>query len=162
MELIILVNIIYLLGSFVGIGAIYDTSTKRLTAPLCGIRGLREVLKSVESGDYPVKTVAIGGLNASNVGRVRYQSSIRETQTFIDGVAVVSALMSAENPRETANQLKQAFLETPIFITQPTWKPTRNLKAIDLRNEIVKILTTIQKETPLVHHLTNNVLLLLK
>ena len=70
--------------------------------------------------------------------------------------------MSADNPRETASQLKQAFQETPIFITQPTWKPTRNLKATDLRSEITKILTTIQKETPLVHHLTNNVLLLLK
>jgi thiamine-phosphate diphosphorylase/hydroxyethylthiazole kinase len=153
---------LHLLGSFAsGIGAIYDTSTKRLTAPLCGIRGLREILRSVAFGSRPVKTVAIGGLNASNVGRVRYQSSIRETRTFIDGVAVVSALMSAENPRETASQLKQTFLETPIFITQPTWKPTKTLKATDLRSEITKILTTVQKETPLVHHLTNNVLLLL-
>jgi thiamine-phosphate diphosphorylase / hydroxyethylthiazole kinase len=156
-----LVNLCHVLGSFaLGIGAIYDTSTKRLTAPLCGIKGLRQILKSV--ANYPVKTVAIGGLNASNVGRVRYQSSVRETRVSIDGVAVVSALMSADSPRKAASQLKQAFQDTPIFITQPTWKPTSNLKATDIRSEIIKILTTVQQETPLVHHLTNNVLLHLK
>jgi thiamine-phosphate diphosphorylase / hydroxyethylthiazole kinase len=161
MDLIIWVNLFCVLGSCgSGIGAIYDTSTKHLTAPLCGIRELRQILRSV--ANYPVKTVAIGGLNGSNVGRVRYQSTDRQTRRSIDGAAVVSALMSADNPRKAASQLKQAFQGIPIFITQPTWKPTRNLKATDLRSEIAKILTAVQQETPLVHHLTNNVLLALK
>jgi thiamine-phosphate diphosphorylase/hydroxyethylthiazole kinase len=140
-----------------GIGAIYDTSTKRLTVPLCGIKGLREILKFAASQKPPVKTVAIGGLNISNVGRVRYQSETPSVGAKLDGVAIVSALMSVDNPRETASQLKHSFQGRPNFITPQVWSPTADLNANNLANEITKVLQTIQQETPLVHHLTNNV-----
>ena len=105
-----------------------------------------------------MKTVAIGGLNASNVARVRYQSETLSDGAKLDGVAVVSALMSADNPREAAGELKRIFVGTPSFIILQTWKPRQNLKAMDLRTEIARVLKDVQKETPLVHHLTNNVI----
>ena len=66
----------------------------------CGIRGLRQILKFVSLQVSQVKAVAIGGLNANNIARVRYQSETPSLGAKLDGVAVVSALMSAENPRQ--------------------------------------------------------------
>src|SRR5947207_13651062 len=81
-----------------GIGAIFDTPTKCLTTTTCGIRGLREILKFVSLQVSRVKTVAIGGLNVDNIARIRYQSETSSPLAKLDGVAVVSALMSADNP----------------------------------------------------------------
>jgi thiamine-phosphate diphosphorylase / hydroxyethylthiazole kinase len=141
----------------VGIGAIFDTSTKKLTAPLCGIRGLREILKFASSQSPPVRTVAIGGLNAGNIARVIYQSATPCGKAKLDGVAVVSALMSADNPQEAAAALKSIVREAPSFAIPQTWKPQTDFSANSLSSDISRILKDIQKETPLVHHLTNNV-----
>ena len=106
-----------------------------------------------------MKTVAIGGLNASNISRVRYQSETPSLGAKLDGVAIVSAMMSAENPRETARELKGLFLSAPPFITSQSWQSKEIASATDLKSEMIRILEKIQKETPLVHHLTNNVYL---
>jgi thiamine-phosphate diphosphorylase/hydroxyethylthiazole kinase len=145
---------------FPGIGAIFDTSTKQLTTPLCGIKGLREILKFTASKAplEGVRTVAIGGLNASNIARVCYQS---ETPSIsgaeLDGVAVVSALISASHPVEAARRLKNIIGGTPTFATGELWLPSRTLSVADIGPEISKILNLVQEHTPLVHHLTNNV-----
>jgi len=101
--------------------------------------------------------VAIGGLNASNIARVMYQSASPSVNAKLDGVAVVSALMSAENPQGTAANLKNIVHGTPSFVIQQHWKPKAELSAGSLSSEISRLLQEVQKETPLVHHLTNNV-----
>lgn len=141
----------------VGIGAIFDTSTKKLTVPLCGIKGLRQIIKFAASQSPPVKTVAIGGLNKSNIARVMYQSATPSENATLNGVAIVSALMSADNPREAAANLKSLVQSTPTFVVQQDWKPELDLNATSIGSEITRILMEVQKETPLVHHLTNNV-----
>ena len=141
----------------VGIGAIFDTSTKKLTVPLCGIKGLREIIQFAASQSPPVKTVAIGGLNQSNIARVMYQSATPSENATLNGVAIVSALMSADNPREAAANLKSLFKNAPTFDVHQDWKPEPDLNATSIGSEITRILMEVQKETPLVHHLTNNV-----
>lgn len=78
---------------YIGISPVYGTPTKTDTAEPFGLEGLR---KAVEMSAHP--TVAIGGMNASTIGQVMTAGA--------DGVAVVSAICSAENIREATSYLK--------------------------------------------------------
>lgn len=78
---------------YVGISPVYGTPTKTDTAEPFGLEGLR---KAVNMSKHP--TVAIGRMNAGTIADVMAAGT--------DGVAVVSAICSAENIREAAAQLK--------------------------------------------------------
>ena len=84
-------------ADYLGVGAIYPTTTKVVTI-ITEVSTLNEIV--LQTG-MPV--VAIGGLNASNI-HVLYDS-------MADGIAVVSAIMKSENPRDTAKALKRQVLE---------------------------------------------------
>ena len=77
---------------YIGISPVYGTPTKTDTAEPFGLEGLR---KAVQMSVHP--TVAIGGMNASTVEDVMAAGT--------DGVAVVSAICSAESPRLAAKEL---------------------------------------------------------
>ena len=72
---------------YIGISPVYGTPTKTDTAEPFGLDGLR---KAVNMSKHP--TVAIGGMNAGTIADVMAAGT--------DGVAVVSAICSAENIRE--------------------------------------------------------------
>jgi thiamine-phosphate pyrophosphorylase len=78
---------------YVGISPVYGTPTKTDTAEPFGLEGLR---KAVEMSVHP--TVAIGGMNARTIGEVM--------EAGADGVAVVSAICSAEDISKAAKELK--------------------------------------------------------
>ena len=79
---------------YVGISPVFATPTKNDTAAPFGLEGLREAVKlSV----HP--TVAIGGMNESTIGEVM--------RCGTDGVAVVSAIVAADNPRKASALLSQ-------------------------------------------------------
>ena len=77
---------------YIGISPVYGTPTKTDTAEPFGLEGLR---KAVEMSVHP--SVAIGGMNVATVGEVIAAGT--------DGVAVVSAICSAESPRDAAAEL---------------------------------------------------------
>src|SRR3569833_2950767 len=64
-------------ADYLGLGSVFATSTKENTRHILGIAGLRQLLEVMETCDYSrsVPAVCIGGINASNVQRVLYQSS---------------------------------------------------------------------------------------
>jgi thiaminase len=78
---------------YIGISPVYGTPTKTDTAEPFGLEGLR---KAVNMSVHP--TVAIGGMNANTITDVMAAGA--------DGVAVVSAICSAENVLEATSQLK--------------------------------------------------------
>lgn len=78
---------------YVGISPVFSTSTKTDTAAPFGIDGLKE---AVRLSLHP--TVAIGGMNQSTAADVM--------RTGCDGIAVVSAISSAQSPRAAAAQLR--------------------------------------------------------
>ena len=78
---------------YVGISPVYGTPTKTDTAEPFGLEGLR---RAVEMSIHP--TVAIGGMNAATIGEVM--------EAGADGVAVVSAICSAEDISKAAKELK--------------------------------------------------------
>ncbi|MBQ0090201.1 MAG: thiamine phosphate synthase [Prevotellaceae bacterium] len=77
---------------YIGVSPVFATPTKTDTAKPFGLEGLR---KAVELSIHP--TVAIGGMNEKTVKDVM--------ACGVDGVAVVSAIIGADNPKETAKKL---------------------------------------------------------
>lgn len=78
-------------ADYLGVGAVYPTSSK-LDAGFTGLSGLREIATAVR-----IPIVAIGGINEANASEVMAHGA--------HGFAVVSAVMSAQNPRQAASSL---------------------------------------------------------
>jgi thiamine-phosphate pyrophosphorylase len=79
-------------ADYIGISPIFSTPTKTDTASPLGLEGLKEISQVVK-----LPKVAIGGLNQKNAGEVILNGA--------DGIAVVSAIVSAEDPRKAAEKL---------------------------------------------------------
>ncbi len=77
---------------YIGVSPVFSTPTKTDTARPFGLEGLRE---AVRASVHPV--VGIGGINASNASDVILCGA--------DGIAVVSAVMSADSPLLAARVL---------------------------------------------------------
>ena len=84
-------------ADYLGVGAIYPTTTKVKTV-LTSTETLDAITKAV-----PIPVNAIGGLNPDNLGVLKGIN--------IAGVCAVSAIMKAEDPKEAAEKLMQAFKE---------------------------------------------------
>ena len=80
-------------ADYLGVGAMYPTTTKVVTV-LTPPEMLNKIADAV-----PIPMIAIGGLNSDNMDIIKGRP--------VAGVAVVSAIMKAENPKEAARQLKQ-------------------------------------------------------
>ena len=85
-------------ADYLGVSPIYATPTKTDTAPPLGLAGLREIRKAVS-----LSLVGIGGLNKEN--------SAEAIRSGADGVAVVSAIVAADDPKAAAIELKQVITE---------------------------------------------------
>ena len=83
-------------ADYLGVSPIYATPTKTDTAPALGLRGLRDIRKAVK-----LPLVGIGGLNKDNAADV--------IRNGADGVAVVSAIVAADDPEAAARELKQVI-----------------------------------------------------
>ncbi len=80
-------------ADYIGVSPIYSTPTKADTAPPLGLSGLKQIRAAVA-----VPLVGIGGLNAANAGAV--------IQSGAHGVAVVSAIVSADDPCSASRTLR--------------------------------------------------------
>ena len=85
-------------ADYLGVSPIYATPTKTDTAPALGLEGLREIRRAVR-----LPLVGIGGLNQDNAAEV--------IRNGADGVAVVSAIVAADDPEVAARKLKQVIRE---------------------------------------------------
>ncbi len=82
-------------ADYIGTGAVFPTATKD-DAPSITKDDLKEVVKSI---DIPV--VAIGGINHDNASELN--------DTGIAGLSVVSAIMSADDPKKSSEELLKIF-----------------------------------------------------
>jgi hydroxymethylpyrimidine kinase/phosphomethylpyrimidine kinase/thiamine-phosphate diphosphorylase len=80
----------------IGVGVIRPTSTKPDHPPVLGIDGFRDIAAA-----SPVPCVAIGGVGIDDVDALRDAGAA--------GIAVVSALCAAEDPREMARALRRRW-----------------------------------------------------
>ena len=79
-------------ANYLGVGAIFKTSTKT-DAEIVSLETLKKIRDSVK-----ISVVAIGGINKNNLSQIK---------DFVDGVAVISAIISNENPENAAKDLLQ-------------------------------------------------------
>jgi thiamine-phosphate pyrophosphorylase len=84
-------------ADYLGVSPIYATPTKTDTAPALGLEGLRQIRKAVN-----LPLVGIGGLNTETAADV--------IRNGADGVAVVSAIVAADDPETAAKDLKKIIL----------------------------------------------------
>jgi thiamine-phosphate pyrophosphorylase len=81
-------------ADYLGVSPIYATPTKTDTAPPLGLEGLRQIRAAVN-----IPLVGIGGLNRDNAAEA--------IRNGADGVAVVSAIVAAEDPEAASRELNQ-------------------------------------------------------
>ena len=84
-------------ADYLGVGAIYPTTTKVITV-LTPVKTLADICRTVE-----IPAVAIGGLNAGNLKVLKGAG--------MAGIAVVSAIMKADNVSATVKELLGASAE---------------------------------------------------
>ena len=94
--------------------------------------------------------MAIGGINASNVQRVMYQT--RTDSKGLDGPAVVSAIIASEHPKSAAQELRRLARESDGFMTA---KDDRLKKVDALLKAVPAVVAKLGTEMPLCHNLTN-------
>lgn len=85
-------------ANYIGVSPVFATPTKSNTAPPLGLDGLREIRAATK-----IPLVAIGGINRGNAREV--------ISAGADGLAVVSAIMAADDPRGAAMELRRHILE---------------------------------------------------
>jgi thiamine-phosphate pyrophosphorylase len=88
-------------ADYIGVSPIYTTPTKTDTAPPLGLEGLREIRNAVR-----IPLVGIGGLTKDNAGEVIKHGA--------DGVAVVSAIVSADDPELATKELLKTVTQARI------------------------------------------------
>ena len=86
---------------YLGVSPVFATQTKTDTKTPWGVEGLRRVRAATQ-----LPLVAIGGIHAFNAQEVMLAGA--------DGLAVVSALCSAEQPMLAALELKRLIVETVL------------------------------------------------
>ncbi|MCH7837455.1 MAG: thiamine phosphate synthase [Chloroflexi bacterium] len=87
-------------ADFVEVGAVYETASKPGMAP-AGVELVRAVADAVR---LPI--IAVGGVSADNVGDV--------VRAGADGVAVIGAIMDADDPQGAAGRLRRALDEASL------------------------------------------------
>lgn len=137
-------------ASYLGIGTVYATPTKEDTKSIIGPAGVRNILDRLSTMDLQIPTVAIGGINASNVQRVMFQS--KSLKKGLDGVAVVSAIVAAPNPKAAASDLRSLIDKVPVSMSL---KAGDNQDVETLLSQIVHIVQELGVKSPLCHNMTN-------
>ncbi|KAJ3096563.1 hypothetical protein HDU97_005764 [Phlyctochytrium planicorne] len=141
---------------YIGTSAVFYTATKVRTRPVLplGVDGVSEILKAArEISSLPV--VTIGGINKTNVksllADVEAASSLR-----LSGIAVVSAIIADKDPKSASAELRSLISD---HIASPA--PTKALSptSTEFLNKVVKAFTKVKEMRPLVHNITNFVVM---
>ncbi len=81
-------------ADYIGLSPVFSTPTKTDVTTSLGLDGVRRIQEITSH-----KTVAIGGINSDTIKDV--------LEAGADGIAVVSAVMAAESPRDAARELAE-------------------------------------------------------
>jgi thiamine-phosphate pyrophosphorylase len=84
-------------ADYIGVGAIFATGTKTNTRPVT-METLAKIRQAVE-----IPIVVIGGIKAENAAQF--------SDTGINGLAVVSAVIAQQNIKEAATRMRELFLQ---------------------------------------------------
>ncbi|TGJ82295.1 hypothetical protein E0Z10_g6461 [Xylaria hypoxylon] len=140
-------------ADYLGIGTVFATPTKENTKSIIGVDGLQQILLQLAQAKSTVKTVCIGGINASNTSRVVWQSTAHGKS--LDGVAIVSAIMAAADPEASAHELSELVKAPPTFAKGVVTADQQDRSPQQLVNLIPEVIQAVAKWKPLSHNMTN-------
>lgn len=83
-------------ADYLGVGPLFSTLTKKELRPVLGLTGLKAIRQKIK-----IPILAVGGINASNARQVM--------ECGVDGIAVVSAIMAANDIPRAAKELIEAM-----------------------------------------------------
>ena len=153
-------------ADYLGIGTIFATRTsvsytenkysgikktfrKENTKHIIGTVGIQTILNALSMTQSEVPVVAIGGINALNIQRVLFQS--RGTTKSLDGVAVVSSIVGATDPKGASAQLL-ALMDEPKFVDRV---PMRHRDIQGLLRGVPAVVKKVVQSRPVCHNMTN-------
>ncbi|ANB12469.1 bifunctional hydroxyethylthiazole kinase/thiamine-phosphate diphosphorylase [Sugiyamaella lignohabitans] len=148
---------------YVGIGAVFGTQTKNLKKSPMGTGGVSEILMVLNDDEEEeqsasgetngnklarrIQSVAIGGINQSNAESVIKESF--SAHDHLDGVAVVSCIIGAEDAFKATKQLKETVVEALDIMKSRTIR--------ELLAATTYMVAAVAETSPFVHHMTNTV-----
>ncbi|CAE6515447.1 unnamed protein product [Rhizoctonia solani] len=146
-------------ADYVGIGAIWDTKTKNLVKPVVGVRGAGDILDIV--GDAGIPAVAIGGIKIHNALHTLHGAVGPITGTALSGLAIVTEIVSVPDASIPAKALTKVInsrtkhFHWPALCLPANTSPSAALFAENAGS----LLTILREKSPLVHQITNNVVI---
>ncbi len=102
-------------ASYIGLGSIFSTSSKADVGRPIGTEAIAEVSRAIR-----IPVVAIGGIHLGNVEEVIRRGA--------SGVAVISAIMHAQDCKRAAREMKQAIQRGRISVQgdhSPQWEEVK-------------------------------------
>lgn len=95
--------------------------------------------------------MSIGGINHANVQRVLYQS--QSPNKGLDGVAIVSAIVAADDPKASAEEFVKLIKSTPVFklASKASGANTPETLVAEVHQTVRKMV----EAHPLVHNMIN-------
>ncbi|CAE6376035.1 unnamed protein product [Rhizoctonia solani] len=146
-------------ADYVGIGAVWTTTTKNLVRPVVGVRGVGDILDVV--GDAGIPAVAIGGIKIHNALHTLHGAVGPITGTALSGLAVVTEIISAPDasiPAKTLTRIinsRSKHFHWPALCLPANTSPSAAL----LAENAGELLTALREHSPLIHQITNNVVI---
>ncbi|GJJ06485.1 hypothetical protein Clacol_000677 [Clathrus columnatus] len=137
---------------YIGIGAVWTTSSKKLTAPVLGVRGVGPILEVLK--DTEIRAVAIGGIKITNALRALHGAIAPSDYRYLDGLAVVSEVVASPKPFETARELSHIIKSFKSFKLPPVFSFHSAKCSVDsFVSKAGKLLESVRALSPLVHQL---------
>ncbi|KAI7882833.1 TMP-TENI-domain-containing protein [Lichtheimia hyalospora FSU 10163] len=130
-------------ADYLGVGAVWDTSTKKLTNKTLGIEGTRHILDSID----PIPAVAIGGIKLENA------QDLMKGANRLAGLAIVSAIIASPDPQATC-------LDFNKIIRDCLAQAPKSLDSTqEARQFAIQAAKNVRTIGPMVHHITNYVVI---
>lgn len=137
---------------YIGIGPVWPTSTKKLTNPVIGVRGVGPLLAALDG--TTVKAVAIGGVKSDNLLRTLH-GSMSSSGHKLDGIAVVSEIVASHEPYAISRTLRETYTAWDSCTAEQRAKPSILYTAENIKAGVANLMGIIQTTNPLIHHITN-------
>jgi thiamine-phosphate diphosphorylase / hydroxyethylthiazole kinase len=111
---------------------------------------VRQILAAINDAGHKTQTVCIGGVSLTNVEKIFLQTG--SPMKNLDGVAVVSAVISAEDPETASRSLLGKIMSVPPIALNKETKPVDPRAILAIAPTIVE---TVAHTGPLTHNMTN-------
>ncbi|MCL2041257.1 MAG: thiamine phosphate synthase [Bacteroidales bacterium] len=98
---------------YIGLGPFRFTETKQNLSPILGLEGYKNIVSQCKKSNINIPIVAIGGITADDVVPI--------LQTGIEGIALSSAILRAEDPVREMDKMIKAFGDKRDKIDKKIW-----------------------------------------